>query len=1576
MAPLSFSTNLGPGRFRNYARSVLLVLFALLPAPLAQAQGGVVLQPYWSFETEARVTALGAADLDGDGLPEIVVGTADNQLYVLANDGGLVWRYEAGGAISAVTLADLDADGQAEVVVASTDGDVSVLDDAGQPTWTFRTAGTGTLGQVQVALPCLAAYDLDQDGKTELFVGSRDGQIYALDGNGSAALSVDRRTRWSFQLGRPILDIGTADVDGDGKPEVIPSPYRGGELYLLEDDGRLAWQQRTEGEVGLVQGGDVDGDGQAEVVLLSASWDLYVLEGDGQPVWHSEAMALSYAHVPPDPGQLLVRDLDGDGRAEVAVVTVDPPISLHVFQGDGSQAWTCPLGTSSSTSARLTAGDVDGDSDLEIAVTAAVHEAVYLLDSEGRFLAEYRIRAASGPLELADLDGDGRDEVLIATETGLQVFGTSDQVERRQLWRSSSLGSVAALTLGDTDGDGRAEVLVGSQDGRVYALAADGRILWDVPLQAPVLALDAGDVDADGRDEVGVGTWGGAGSAGGQVHLLDGGRALWSVPAGLFITGVSVAGDRLPKASETSGGSIVVSVGLVSGGAVLCFDGDGNVIWQQEFAERVTAVGGDGEQVLVGTQGGRVYRLTADGSLVGEHKLGSAVTDFGEGLAATADGRVYRLGGDAPALLSELEEPAEAIHIGTAGVTYASAGGLVVNLPHDGPPWQGAVEGEVTALTAGDLDGDGNVELAAGTSRGRVYLFGLSVNQPPLLTSRGVAETRSGYAYSVDVNDPEGDTVTITLEIWDPSAGEWLVQAAQPLARGQGRLSWDVTNPFDTWDAGRDSRYRFAYDDGRNRGTIAAASGPLVIPTDPWYIHYGRYAGGLVLLALLASPLILYVRRVRTHRRSPVGRAEASLHLLRQTREDLLPELHRLVADDDWAAIVLPHLPGLARDAGENTLADLAEGYYLVLTGHDVSRTADGLRLLLAALDPGDSLAWEREVWSLYKGCLGALEAGSVPRIAELRDRLRGTGTVIDHSDFYLGSAAQAVAKLAEVSEVLRHCERVEMPEDKVVYLAQASQILSGYDRQVLATLVQPEQTILGSIADDWQQVVTLAVQELQGRAKLEVTLQTQLAVAAGDVVLGLQLRNVGRSPATHVQVEVLPGRGYGVVQGRATLELLPTRWTEWVQVSVRPIVRDQFRAEFEIRYDDQEGVGKVQHFADRVRLVAVPEEFVEIANPYATGRPLAPGSPVFFGRDDLFDFIGENLGRLGQENILVLVGQRRMGKTSLLRQLPARLGEEYLPVFLDGQALGFEGGVAGLLYDIALEIVEALAYQGVDVEPLTLDDLAERPTHAFDKQFLPRVVQALDSRVLLLLFDEFEELEMRVRNGELSPNVFSYLRHLMQHSRNLAFLFAGTYRLEDLTADYWSILFNIALYRQVGMLDDRSARQLIVEPVQGCGLVYDDLAVDKMLRVTGGHPYFLQLLCYALVNLHNRERRNYLTIEDVNRTLAEIVGLGEAHLTFLWGESSLQEQAVLLALAQLLSTGEPGTQGAIARLLEEFGLQVSRAGIAEAMGQMIRRGILQRAEQGPNRYEFTVDLMRLWLEESRSLGLLADEMM
>jgi hypothetical protein len=525
--------------------------------------------------------------------------------------------------------------------------------------------------------------------------------------------------------------------------------------------------------------------------------------------------------------------------------------------------------------------------------------------------------------------------------------------------------------------------------------------------------------------------------------------------------------------------------------------------------------------------------------------------------------------------------------------------------------------------------------------------------------------------------------------------------------------------------------------------------------------------------------------------------------------------------------------------------------------------------------------------------------------------------------------------------------------------------------------LADPERTILTHVLANWLAVVTRALTRQQGRAQLTLTLKTRRAVAAGEeIVLVLALNNVGRSPASNLVVELLPGERYTVHEGRAEMALLPTGRTVDVELRARPSPAvDTFRAEFRITYDDRERAGKTELFADRVRLLTPPAIFRPISNPYATGRPLRAGSPVFFGREDVFAFIRENLGGPGSENVLVLVGQRRMGKTSILQQLPDRLSEGYVSVYLDGQALGIEGGMAGLFYDIALEISEALSGRGIALEPPVLGDLEDKLSLAFERRFLSRVAEALGARVLLLLFDEFEELEMRVRTGKLPPTIFPYLRHLMQHSQNVAFIFAGTHRLEELTADYWSTLFNIALYKRVHFLDMEAARRLIMEPVQSYGLLYDDLAINKMLGVTAKHPYFLQLLCHALVNLHNRERLSYITIGDVNRTLGEIVRLAEAHLAFLWGESTKEERAVLMALTRMISAGEPGTCGAIAGLFEEHGLPIDPAEVSVLAKALARRELVRETGPEADRYEFTVDLVRLWIEETRSLGRVVEEM-
>lgn len=158
-----------------------------------------------------------------------------------------------------------------------------------------------------------------------------------------------------------------------------------------------------------------------------------------------------------------------------------------------------------------------------------------------------------------------------------------------------------------------------------------------------------------------------------------------------------------------------------------------------------------------------------------------------------------------------------------------------------------------------------------------------------------------------------------------------------------------------------------------------------------------------------------------------------------------------------------------------------------------------------------------------------------------------------------------------------------------------------------------------------------------------------------------------------------------------------------------------------------------------------------------------------------------------------------------------------------------------------------------------------------------------LGEKNLLLLFDEFEELQRRVEDGRLQPEIFQFLRNLMQHEDRVDFVFSGTHKLEELGAEYWSILFNIASYKPITFLSAADMRRLIEDPVAAYNLEYDPLAAERIIKVTAGHPYFAQLVLHEMVVYHNETQRNYLTVMDVDRGLERIVGRGEAHFKFIW---------------------------------------------------------------------------------------------
>lgn len=123
--------------------------------------------------------------------------------------------------------------------------------------------------------------------------------------------------------------------------------------------------------------------------------------------------------------------------------------------------------------------------------------------------------------------------------------------------------------------------------------------------------------------------------------------------------------------------------------------------------------------------------------------------------------------------------------------------------------------------------------------------------------------------------------------------------------------------------------------------------------------------------------------------------------------------------------------------------------------------------------------------------------------------------------------------------------------------------------------------------------------------------------------------------------------------------------------------------------------------------------------NPYIAGAPITEVS-MFFGREDVFSWIERSLTGKYSDHILIIHGQRRVGKTSVLKQLPNRLPDTYLPLFIDLQGR-VNTSLGRFLWWLARQITKFVKEQtGKDVE-LPEGEAFKKDPDQFESTFIPR---------------------------------------------------------------------------------------------------------------------------------------------------------------------------------------------------------------------------------------------------------------
>lgn len=376
-----------------------------------------------------------------------------------------------------------------------------------------------------------------------------------------------------------------------------------------------------------------------------------------------------------------------------------------------------------------------------------------------------------------------------------------------------------------------------------------------------------------------------------------------------------------------------------------------------------------------------------------------------------------------------------------------------------------------------------------------------------------------------------------------------------------------------------------------------------------------------------------------------------------------------------------------------------------------------------------------------------------------------------------------------------------------------------------------------------------------------------------------------------------------------------------------------------------------------------------DVVNPYIAGNPVT-GAEMFFGREDVFTFVQQALTGRHRDNVIVLYGQRRTGKTSILYQMHRHLDPRYLCILVDMHGLALEG-LNGFLWELAGTISRVLRNDfQIDVpRPANRDQFLADARSSFENDFLNQVWAVLGDRHILLLLDEAVRLQEKIQAGKLERDVFEYLRHLMQHFDRLNFLFSLGSGLEEMEKEY-AFLFSVGLYKRISLLEHEAAMALITQPVKDCYQV-DPAAIDRIMQITSGHAYYTQLLCHSLFNRWQQDHQSLITVKDVVVILNEVVERGFAQLKHVWEESTPGEKAMLAGLAAAMGEhNRPIGVQEIERAWAKLDVVVPDSERAKAIKSLIARDVLA----GKDKYTFTIELQRLWTQQYERVEWVKEE--
>jgi len=404
--------------------------------------------PLWTYNVGGSIEAPPfAADITGDGKPEIIVGTSGTGMLFALDYASKkqLWNYTAGYQVYRLpAIGDINGDGKQEIVFNTRNGTMRVLNNQGKTLWyKLLWAGVPPVDvNILYCTPCLV--DLNKDGKLEILVGSKElKKFFVYDYTG--------KELWNAPVGSIGENtVAVADITGDGSLDVI----------MTSEDEVL--------------------------------YGIYAWKADGTPIWVSSVEQGDRLNAAPS-----IADIDGNGYLEIVVGGAYQG-KVYCVDDTGTRKWVFDTGIRGDNArvSKAQVADLVGDSKLETVFTVKRTGLVYCVDYKGDLVWTQNLSSqVLGAFQpeypiVADVTGDGKPEVIVGGSNG-RIYALSGS-NGKIVWTYQAVNSGRfrwnhAVAV-DINGDKITELLYGDERGNVSVIATKGIYGVETPVSGLVLS--------------------------------------------------------------------------------------------------------------------------------------------------------------------------------------------------------------------------------------------------------------------------------------------------------------------------------------------------------------------------------------------------------------------------------------------------------------------------------------------------------------------------------------------------------------------------------------------------------------------------------------------------------------------------------------------------------------------------------------------------------------------------------------------------------------------------------------------------------------------------------------------------------------------------------------------------------------------------------------------------------------------------------------------------------------------------------------------------------------------------------